>query len=46
MKAYQLLARLRYLTLAGYEDGEYQFIGTSKDWSLVEKEINEYEQRN
>jgi len=38
MKAYQLLAKLRCLTLAGYEDGQYVWIGKDKDWSKVEYE--------
>ena len=42
MKTYELEIKLKYLTLAGYEDGEYIWIGEGKDWSLVDKEINEY----
>lgn len=36
--AYSLLARLRYLTLAGYEDGQLVWIGKDKDWNGVEYE--------
>lgn len=38
MKASKLLAYLRCLTLAGYEDGQYVWIGTDKDWQKVELE--------
>ena len=40
MKAYELQAKLTYLTLCGYEDGEYQFIGDSKAWATVEAIIS------
>ena len=43
INAYELKIKIKYLTLAGYEDGEYQWMGESKDWSLVEQEINKYE---
>lgn len=35
MKAYELLAKLRYLTLAGYEDGNLIWIGTTEQWNDV-----------
>jgi hypothetical protein len=38
MKAYQLLARLNLLTLAGYENGEYIWIGTDKKWNMIDSE--------
>lgn len=36
--AYQLLARLRHLTLLGYQNGEYVFIGTLKQWQAIDDE--------
>ncbi len=36
MIAYQMKNRLNILTLAGYDDGEYQWIGKEKDWREVE----------
>ena len=38
MKAYQLLARLRLLTLSGFKDGEFEWIGTDKTWKSIEAE--------
>lgn len=38
MRAYELLAKLRYLTLVGYEDGEYVWVGTNKKWEMAEWE--------
>ena len=32
MYAYQLLAKLRLLTLAGYEDGEFIWLGKDTAW--------------
>lgn len=43
MMAYELLARLKYLTLAGQnEDGELEWIGTFTDWQNVTKEEMEW----
>lgn len=44
MKVYKLRAYLKHLTLSGYTDGEYEWIGTSKQWSAVQDEINNYEE--
>lgn len=33
--AKELLSKLRYLTLAGYEDGGYLWIGTDSQWKLA-----------
>ena len=39
MEACQLLPKLRHLTLAGQnEEGELEWIGTSKEWRLAELE--------
>lgn len=35
MIAYKLLAKLRLLTLAGVENGQLVWIGTSKNWDLL-----------
>lgn len=43
MIAYELLAHLQYLTLAGYEDGEYVWIGSRSGWNMVENEIEAFE---
>lgn len=43
MLAYELLAHLRYLTLAGYEDGEYVWMGNRQDWNRVENEMFTFE---
>ena len=43
MIAYELLAHLRYLTLAGYEDGEYVWIGNRKDWERMSDEVFAFE---
>ena len=37
MLAYKLKNHLEHLTLAGYEDGEYQWIGKSFQWDEVER---------
>ena len=44
MKAYELLPRLKFLTLSGYENGEYQWIGTPDEWTDVESDEMHYEQ--
>lgn len=38
MKAYELLSKLKYLTLAGYEDGNYLWVGTSYQWQMAKSE--------
>jgi hypothetical protein len=38
MIAYQLLAKLRLLTLAGCEGGELLWIGTNESWNLLATE--------
>lgn len=39
MYAYELLPRLRHLTLVGQdEDGALEFLGTFKQWQTVAKE--------
>ena len=39
MKAYELLAKLRHLTLLGLgEGGEIEWLGTYRDWVLVAEE--------
>lgn len=38
MKAYQLLARLNILTLCGYSNGEYEWIGTDSQWRMIDSE--------
>lgn len=43
MLAYELLAHLKFLTLAGYEDGEYVFIGSDDEWQDTRSEIAHYE---
>ncbi len=43
MQAYELLAHLQYLTLAGYEDGEYVWIGNRQEWERVSTEIQMFE---
>lgn len=48
MLAYQLLARLRHLTLTADNDAEYwdekiQWIGTNSQWLQVNKEEQQYE---
>jgi len=42
MRAYELLAHLRYLTLTT-TDGKMEWIGTRQDWQNVENEIWAYE---
>lgn len=40
MKAYELLGKLRCLTLAGQnEDGELEWIGTMEQWNKVDGEM-------
>lgn len=39
--AYELLAKLRHLTLSGYENGRYEFIGKDEQWAKVDKEMEE-----
>lgn len=50
MKASTLLAYLRCLTLVGYEDGQYQWIGTDKQWKSLQNEeesiLRDYELKN
>jgi hypothetical protein len=44
MIAYELLAHLRHLTLAGQdEDGDLEWICTREKWQAVAKEIKQYE---
>ena len=44
MKAYQLLPKLKYLTLVGLDDDkDLLFMGDSRAWSLAEQDINNYE---
>jgi len=38
METYKLLAKLRLLTLAGCEDGELLWIGTSEQWKKSQLE--------
>lgn len=42
MKALELKAKLNHLTLAGYENGEYQWIGTANDWDNVTEELTNH----
>lgn len=44
MNNYELQAHLKYLSLAGFEDGRYVWMGESKDWTLVDKEIQKHEE--
>lgn len=50
MEAYKLLAKLRLLSLAGYENGELLWIGTSKKWDELATEeediLRAYELKN
>lgn len=43
MFAYELLAHLTYLTLAGKGEDGYEWIGNRNDWNLVENEIEAFE---
>jgi hypothetical protein len=44
MQAYELLARLKHLTLCGVdEDGELEWIGTRQAYDKVENEIEAFE---
>lgn len=36
--AYELLAKLRHLTLTGYEDGYFEWVGTNEAWNKVKAE--------
>jgi len=38
--ALELNAYLTHLTLTGYEDGEYIFVGEPREWSLAESHID------
>ena len=38
MQAYQLLAKLRVLSLAGFENGQFIWVGTDKQWDDVKYE--------
>lgn len=42
MKVYQLKARLNNLQLAGYSNGELQWIGTNEQWSKANIEEEDY----
>lgn len=42
MQAIELKAKLNNLTLAGYEDGEYQWVGTANQWDAVTGELEDY----
>lgn len=44
MKCYELRARLAHLTLTE-ENGQLSWIGTPAEWSRVELEIFEYENK-
>lgn len=41
MTARELLAHLTHLTLVGYEDGQYQWIGSDEEWREVSKQVYE-----
>lgn len=43
MQAYELLAHLRYLTLAGKDEEGYEWIGKREYWNRVEMEIEAIE---
>lgn len=43
LRVYQLRAYLRNLSLAGYDDNDYQWVGTRQEWNKADKEIAEYE---
>lgn len=38
MIAYELLSKLRCLTLVGYSNGDYEWCGTDSQWREVQKE--------
>lgn len=42
MKASELKAKLNNLTLVGYEDGEYQWMGELNEWDGTIEELEEY----
>jgi len=44
MMAYELLPHLKYLTLTSNGEGGIEWIGTQKNWELVNKIMKEYEQ--
>lgn len=44
MKAYELLAHLKHLQLAGQEeDGELMWLGNDTQWKAMSKEVEDYE---
>ena len=43
MKAYELLAHLKHLTLCGKTQDGLEWIGTPEQWDLVSDEITTYE---
>lgn len=46
MLAYELLAYLKYLTLAPNEKGELEWVGSRDKWNEAQKEIDYYETFN
>lgn len=43
MHAYELLPRLKHLTLVGRDDeGNLEFLGDMKHWQMVAKEENKF----
>jgi hypothetical protein len=46
MTCYKLRAYLNNLTLVGFEDGDYQWVGTTSEWSKMQNEIISYEELN
>lgn len=40
---YELQAHLKNLSLVGYENGQYQWVGTSEQWDKCYEEIQRYE---
>lgn len=44
MIAYELRFHLENLQLAGYEDGDYVWLGTEKEWNNTYSQISQYEQ--
>lgn len=43
MKAYELKAHLKHLTLAGKNEDGYEWIGTKDKWEKVRNEIEAFE---
>lgn len=43
MQAYELLAHLRHLTLAGKDEEGYEWIGRREQWERVSDEIFAFE---